>query len=382
MQSMYDPYILHIASWYPHEESPFEGDFVDRHIRCISTKTSGIVYFSKAVTKPQVTMQISENENCTVYKRLFQRAGSLSNYSKYHALANLDINTIVKENGVPLSIHCHAGFPGLSLSSALADRYDVPLIFTEHSTIYQQEKLSFKDKIVFWHLKKYIAKANVVCPVSLAHSKSIAAKCTVQNLNIIPNVVTDPFFETLLKKSSTPSKLLHISSLDDDQKNIIDLLKGFNILRIKRPDVSLTLVGNSNIKLVKRLIKRHKIDITNIKIIGPLEHTEIPKLMTDHDLFILWSRYESFSLVITEAWASGLPVVCNDSGGITGENNDVLGQLVQNYTPEGLSNSICETLDRYHEFDITQIRAYAQERYSKSSIAQKYADLYSSLGIL
>ena len=215
---MHDTYILHIASWYPHEESPYEGDFVDRHIRCISTKVCGIAYFGKAVNKPIVKMQISNYENCKVYKRLFQRAGSLSNYSKYHALANQDINTIIKDHGLPVAIHCHAGFPGLSLSSALAKNYRIPLIFTEHSTIYQQEKLSIKEKLIFWHLNKYISKADIVCPVSSAHSESISAKCFVKKINVIPNVVTNPFFETLLKKSPSPSKLLHISSLDNDQK--------------------------------------------------------------------------------------------------------------------------------------------------------------------
>ena len=379
---MQDLYILHIASWYPHEESPYEGDFVDRHIRCISSEVSGIVYFSKAVNKPEVKIQISNNENCIVYKRLFQRTGSLSNYSKYHALSNRDISTIIKDHGVPLAIHCHAGFPGLSLSSGLADKYKIPLVFTEHSTIYQQENLSFKDKVVFWHIKKYISKADVVCPVSQAHSDSISTKCSTKKIAVIPNVVTNPFFETLLKKSPSPFKLLHISSLDDDQKNITDLLKGFNILRIKRPNVTLTLVGNSNIKLVKRSIKRLKIDSTNIKIVGPIEHSMIPKMMTEHDLFVLWSRYESFSLVIAEAWASGLPVVCNDSGGITGENNDTLGHLVQTYTPNGLSNALDNTLNRYFEFDVTKIRRYAQEKYSESSVAQKYLDLYRSQGIL
>ncbi len=379
---MHDKYILHIASWYPHQESPYEGDFVDRHIRCISTRVNGIVYFGKAVNKPLAKLQTAQNENCKVYKRLFQRAGSLSNYSKYHALGNRDISSIVEDNGIPIAIHCHAGFPGLSLSTALSDRYNIPLIFTEHSTIYQQEKLSIKDKIVLWHLKKYISKADVVCPVSQAHANAISSKCITKNIDIIPNVVTNPFYETLLKKSPKPHKLLHISSLDDDQKNITDILKAFNLVRLNKPETSLTLVGNGNIKVIKRLIKRHKIDITNLNINGPIDHTSIPKLMTDHDLFVLWSRYESFSLVVAESWASGLPVICNDSGGITGENNDSLGSLAQDYTVEGLAETINDSLDRYHKFDITAIRQYALDRYSESSVSHKYVELYKSLHIL
>lgn len=382
MQSINDKYVLHIASWYPHQESPFEGDFVQRHIRCISTNISSIVYFSKSVNKPQGKMEISEEGDSHIYKRLFQRAGPLSNYSKYHALAKPDIKAIIREHGLPVAIHCHAGYPGLSLASALASNYKVPLVFTEHSTIYQQKKLTFKDKIILRYLKKYIPQADVVCPVSIAHEQSMIAKCKIKTSQVIHNVVTDAFFDTLLKKSKTPSKLLHISSLDDDQKNISDILKGFNIVRARRPELSLTLVGNSNIKGLKRLIKRLKIDMTNIKIKGPMEHTEIPKLMTDYDLFVLWSRYESFSLVMAEAWASGLPVLCNDSGGITSENNNTLGHLAIDYTPEGLANSIEKTFDRYHEFDITSIRTHAQNRYSDTGVAQQYADLYRSLNIL
>lgn len=379
---MHDPYILHIASWYPHEESPFEGDFVERHIRCISTSVPGVIYFAKAVNNPKTELQISEASNCVIYKRLFQRAGALSNYSKYHALANPDIKSIIDKNGLPKAIHCHAGYPGLSLSSAMAKRFKVPLVFTEHSTIYQQNKLSFKEKLILRYLKKYIKHADVICPVSQAHNQSIKEKCHVKESEVIHNVVTRPFFDTLLKKAKSPSKLLHISSLDDEQKNIKDLLTGFNIARSHKPELSLTIVGNTNIKLVKRLIKRFKIDNTNIKIIGPLEHEQIPKLMTEHDLFLLWSRYESFSLVIAESWASGLPVISNNSGGITSNIKKELGQLVEDYSPQGLANAILNTIDRYIDFDITAIRAYAQSKFSESEVSQKYVELYRSLDIL
>lgn len=379
---MHDPYVLHIASWYPHEESPFEGDFVERHIRCISAKVPSIIYFAKAVNKPKAKIELVEENNYKLYKRLFQRAGALSNYAKYHALANPDMKFIVEENGLPIAIHCHAGYPGLSLSSALSEKYNVPLIFTEHSTIYQQTKLSFKERLILRYLKKYISKANVVCPVSSAHEKSIQEKCKVRKSEVIHNVVTNPFFETLLKKSKSPSKLLHISSLDDDQKNITDLLKGFNIARSRHPNLSLTLVGNTNIKLVKRLIKRLKIDSTNIKIIGPLKHDLIPKLMTEHDLFLLWSRYESFSLVIAESWASGLPVISNNSGGITSNIKSNLGQLVNDYSPASLADAIIKTLDRYSEFDITSIREYAQSQFSEADVSTKYIEVYRSLDIL
>ena len=379
---MHDPYVLHIASWYPHEESPFEGDFVERHIRCISAIVPSIIYFAKAVNQPKSQMQIIEESNCIMYKRLFQRAGALSNYSKYHALANPDIKSIIEKNGLPKAIHCHAGYPGLSLSSALAKRYKAPLVFTEHSTIYQQYKLSFKEMLILKYLKKYIRNVDVTCPVSHAHEQSILEKCQVKRSEVIHNVVTHPFFETLLKKAKSPSKLLHISSLDDEQKNITDLLRGFNIARSRRPDLSLTIVGNTKIKLVKRLIKRFKIDSTNIKIIGPLEHEQIPKLMTEHDLFLLWSRYESFSLVIAESWASGLPVISNNSGGITSNIASHLGQLVADYSPKGLANAIITTLERYNEFDIIAIRAYAQSQFSERHVSKKYEELYRSLDVL
>ena len=375
-------YILHIASWYPHEESPFEGDFVERHIRCISTNIKGVVYFSKPVVRHKNKIDSYEETNISIYKRLFKRASTLSNYIKYHSLASLDLKTIITQHGSPSAIHCHAGYPGLSLAVSIGIKHKVPIIYTEHSTIYQQEHLSFKEKLMLWYLKKYIPKVDIICPVSLAHENAISAKCKFNSSQVVHNVVSDKFYETLLTKSKKPHRLLHISSLDDDQKNISDILKAFKILRANRPDSVLTIVGNSNIKQTKRLIKKHKLDTKNVKVIGPVTHTAIPQILTDHDLFILWSRYESFSLVIAESWACGVPVVSNNSGGITSENNDRLGNFVYEYTPEALANAISYTLNRYSEFDLNYIRNYSKSRYSSDSVSHAYQVVYKSAKIM
>jgi len=53
-----------------------------------------------------------------------------------------------------------------------------------------------------------------------------------------------------------------------------------------------------------------------IKLYGWVEHSEVPNILGNMHLFFLPSIWESFGIVIIEAYKNGLPVVASNTGGV------------------------------------------------------------------
>lgn len=82
--------------------------------------------------------------------------------------------------------------------------------------------------------------------------------------------------------------------------------KGLNILRAlaaQQPDLHIAIVGSGP-------IRPESWSLPNIHILGPKDQTTIARLYGAADLLLLPSAGEGYPLVVQEAMACGLPVVC------------------------------------------------------------------------
>jgi glycosyltransferase involved in cell wall biosynthesis len=80
-----------------------------------------------------------------------------------------------------------------------------------------------------------------------------------------------------------------------------------------------------------------------VLLTGFVEHTAVPGVLASLDVLVLPSAYEEMGSVLTEAMASGLPVVASDVGGIPEVVRDgVTGLLV----PPGDVGALAAALDR------------------------------------
>lgn len=100
------------------------------------------------------------------------------------------------------------------------------------------------------------------------------------------------------------------------KKNIINLIKGFNLVREKVPNLSLVLAGKRGYgwEAIKKTINQLP-KITQEKIIQPgyINDEEYILLLQNAAVFSLISNFEGFGLPILEAMACGVPVVCSDT---------------------------------------------------------------------
>lgn len=124
------------------------------------------------------------------------------------------------------------------------------------------------------------------------------------------------------------------------------VVKAFSAVASEIPDIQLRLVGQDGpeLKNIRELIDKLSLK-ERISIHVDVPHERIPSLFAQAELFVLASRKESFGLVVTEAAAAEVPVICTRAEGIRELITDgVTGRLVDIDDHVALANAILDAL--------------------------------------
>ena len=139
-----------------------------------------------------------------------------------------------------------------------------------------------------------------------------------------------------------------------EKKGVMSLLKSVNLLETHKQSYRLILAGGygneSEYEQIQRLAAEADIPV---EFPGKLNQTQLATLMNEGDIFLLPSFYEGLPLVVVEAMACGLKVVCTDLPGIrpwldaTVSNHNVV--FVQPPQMENEDEPIKESLPQFEQ---------------------------------
>jgi len=124
------------------------------------------------------------------------------------------------------------------------------------------------------------------------------------------------------------------------------LVRAFGHVLSKVPDARLVLVGGDGpeIEPTRQLINSMSL-ASRVTIFIDVPHERIPAFLSQAKLFVLASRRESFGLVVTEAAAAKVPVVCTNAEGLRELITDgVTGRLVEIDDHIALTDAIVDVL--------------------------------------
>lgn len=126
------------------------------------------------------------------------------------------------------------------------------------------------------------------------------------------------------------------------RKGIEELVGAWCILEKKYPDISLMIAGEGDPD--QKLSNKFHKDLSNcnrVKSLGKLEYSEVPKFMSQIDLFVLPAHWEGFGNVLVEAAAAGVPVISTYANGTKNAvSNFVNGSLVPSKDIDSLVSAI------------------------------------------
>jgi glycosyltransferase involved in cell wall biosynthesis len=126
-------------------------------------------------------------------------------------------------------------------------------------------------------------------------------------------------------------------------KGLIYLINAFNNLKAKNMDVGLVIVGDGLLKSELLLKYGH---IKDIYFIGHKQEKDIPIYYQIADVFVLPSYYEIFSIAISEAMASKLPIITTENVGASSDliKNNFNGYIVPIKNSKAIYDSLMKVI--------------------------------------
>lgn len=257
-------------------------------------------------------------------------------YLKGHLWEQIDLPLYLKQNKNPLL---------LSLCSTAPIFYRNQIV-SHHDITYIRYPESFS--------KKFAGLYRSIIPLMLKNSKKIItvsefSKSEISNYFKIPKekfvviyngVDKEKFNFSETKDSEALVYILAVSSRNF-HKNFQGLIESFNNVKNNIENVSLYIVGGSDIKSFNNV----ELSLENLKqekrihFLGRVDDEELVKLYQNASLFVFPSFYEGFGIPPLEAQACGCPVIASDKASMP----EVLSDSVLYFDPfskEQLSEKI------------------------------------------
>lgn len=203
-------------------------------------------------------------------------------------------------------------------------------------------------------------------------------------VHIIPNSVNIEKFTNYhsVYNQNQTLKLLSLGRIEESSKGVLWLPQILNACLKKGHNLTMTVAGEGG-DLPKLKLRFEKLGLSNyVEFLGKVKYYLVPEIFSQHQVFLMPSRFEGFGSTIVEGMATGCVPVCSQIHGVTdfiishGDNGflfpvgdvDQAASLIGQLTNVSLWGKMSENA-----------RTVSQGRFSLESQASSYANLIYSL---
>lgn len=164
---------------------------------------------------------------------------------------------------------------------------------------------------------------------------------------VIPHGINSMFsYAPSLQSLHAPVQLLYVSIVDvyKNQWNVVEAL--YRLIE-KGYAVELTLVGNQYPAAWEKLqtsINLHPEYASRVTYLPAVPYDRLSAVYQAADIFVFASSCETFSLVLLEAMASGLPIACSDKDTLKDTLGDA-GVYFDPYSPKSIEMGIVQLIE-------------------------------------
>ena len=368
--------VLFLPGWYPNRTHATLGNFVQRHALALDTRHEETVVH--AVKDPAArSMQWETRRNGQLAEHiLYTPRGPLARLRAVH----LRIAQLHKQEGRFDVMHgniLHATAPQLWMAHR---SWGIPFLVSENWTGYHLDavqRLPLAQRLAMHAADR---RAALLCPVSQHLAFALQRHGFRTPSLVVPNVVNTELFHTAASvPAPARTRFLHVSTLVDAHKNVTGLLTAFAEAKQQAPAIHLHILGDGDSRPHQATAERLGLDDRSVRFSGTAGPASIARHMQESDAFVLPSNVENLPCVILEAFASGLPVLATDVGGIPEHLTTERGILIPRGNMASLRDAMVALANAERAYDPVAIRRYAVDRFSEPVVAEAFHAAYERI---
>src|SRR5258708_2627154 len=245
----------------------------------------------------------------------------------------------------PDLLNIHMPVPGIGDVAALVARKK-PTVITYHAGSMIKQDAPFHNVLIWLYehgpLQILLCHADrIICSSNFVRL-GFLRRYTYKSTTITPAVDSEIFHPDPARKTENPT-IVFAAGLGhaEQHKGLRTLIDAMKILQKTLPNVRLVVVGDGDMKN-KYEAQARELKLENeVTFLGRLSGKSLVEAYQQGNVFVLPSSNESFSMVILEAMACGLPVVSTKTGGITAlVEDDKTGFLIVPNDPQMLAEKV------------------------------------------
>ncbi|WP_297426727.1 glycosyltransferase [Clostridium sp.] len=381
-------HIMVIPSWYSSSRNKVHGSFFKEQFKALAKSGEKITVayneiwpitmLGKMHEKRKINFNIEDNLRTYRYKDYNYFPKNPLMFRSFNKRMDMLYKEIVKNEGKVDIIHAHSSFWGGIAAAYISEKYNIPLVLTEHSSLKYAKYV--KDSY-----KKYIfetyEKADYLIAVGSGLKKELLEYIN-KPIDIIHNMVDLDLFsvdKNVINDKNVKKNFSFFScAFLEEGKGMEDLIKAF-AKTFKNENVTLRIGGDGTIKpSLEKLIEELNMQ-NQIKLLGALCREEVSNEMKKCDVFALPSEHETFGVVYIEALACGKPVIGADNGGAEDIISEDNGIIAKKKDVEDLSKALRKIRENYEFYDKHKIIERTIFSYSEKVLVDKLKGVYKKV---
>lgn len=377
-------HVMLIPSWYSSERKKVHGSFFleqfkELHKSGVKVTVAyneiwPINYVGKIKDKRGISVNSESDLETYRYKDFNYLPKNPLMFKSFNRRMDKLYKKIVKERGKIDIIHAHSCFWGGIAGYYLSQKYDIPLVVTEHTSLEN-------SKYVRESYKKYIFEVYNNCTRLIAVGNGLKKELenyTNNEIRVIHNLVDLSLFD-IRKDGHYDEFTFFTCAYLESGKGIETLIEAFAKSFKGNKNVQLIIGGDGSLKkYLEDLSAQVGIDKQTI-FLGALTRKEVAREMNRCNCFVLPSEYETFGVVYIEATASGKPIIGTKNGGAEDIITDTNGIIVDKKSIDKLAKALVYMKNNELKFDPEKIREEAVSKYSGDVIINKLKGVYKEL---
>lgn len=381
--------ILFLTSWYPTEQRPHFGLFVREHAHAIRSVGHDVRIITVQLSRSKKIFKLSDEvlqDKSGLNIHLISIASRFHDFVHYFYPLHKHFyqkktEQLLMSGWKPDIIHTNVVYPAGVAGRAIAKKYGIPYIVTEH---WSRVGEMLKVPIIGGIIRKTFDDATKITVVSKFLKQSLTQMIPFlyeEKITITGNVVNSSHFRFTDETNIEKSDKIHFCSVatwnskkkpDKLPELFIEALS--EIQKRHKLSIKLTMIGGGNqVSILKQLCLSFGIEA---EFTGFIDKKEIVRILQKTDFLLHASRIETFSIVVAEALSCGVPVVCSNVGALPELIKSSNGVLCENTTSSWIE-AILSAISI--KFDRATIASSFQNKFSEEQIGKLFTEVYQEV---